>query len=322
MASSDHQFSPIESYWTAEKVRSARPQPDIGRLRKMAAETQTLNGSEILEYWTPERIKQAKPESGLRFFSPQRRTIEVDSDAPMAAGPINIVSDDRLTTFPYQSVGKLLYTKSGVDLAGSAFVVNVGDAKNVVFTAAHCLDTLSGKAANILFIPAMVDINDVSGQLYGHFPQIPGGKGVAWAVNINWDPNNMKEQFDNGAVKLLPRSDGKNVGDVVTPLTVLADQQYNASSSWNTIGYPGLCPQDPNGKMAEREGTLKECSDNIVYKYGGMLQGMSGGPWILGGSGGKVNGNQSTTDEVDDVAKSPYYTASSHSALLKTLGCQ
>ena len=285
----------------------------------MAAEAQSLSGSEILEYWTPERMKEAKPEVNLKFSSAAPTKTKTEVAAPTAAGPIKIVSDSDLTKFPYQSVGKLFYAKGSNNYAGSAYVVNVTD-KNVIFTAAHCLDSPEGKATNIVFVPAMININDTNGQLYGRYPQISGGQGVAWAVDNNWDPGNMQERYDMGSVKLLPRSsDGKNVGEVVTPITLEADlAPYNPSTSWNTIGYPGVSSQDPQGKMAEREGTYKNLDNNVVYKYGGMLQGMSGGPWMLAD---KANGNQSNTDEVDDLAKSPYYTVASHSALFRALGC-
>jgi len=106
--------------------------------------------------------------------------------------------------FPYQSVGKLYYTKvnsSGVkrDSSAAAWVANSSSSLHVVFTAAHCLKYCDEKATNIQFIPGYIPPNT---EIFGKYTQIPGGEGVAWAVDPNWDPNKLQAEYDRGIVFL------------------------------------------------------------------------------------------------------------------------
>ncbi len=71
--------------------------------------------------------------------------------------------DDKVKTFPYESVGKLFYTKVGPsgsrDVYATAWVANMSTILNVVYTATHVLKKADMHAENILFIPGFIPPN-------------------------------------------------------------------------------------------------------------------------------------------------------------------
>lgn len=310
----------ILSYWTAERMQSAQPEPDpeFSEVDMMIAD-QPTGAHAILSYWSPERLASAQPEPLAygEHIETEEETIRGDSSesrlsaATQAAGSLKIVPDNTVKTFPYQSVGKLFYTKvspSGSrDSYASAWVANVSSQLHVVVTAAHCLERGNETATNILFIPGFIP---PSSRLFGSYPQIPGGKGVAWSVDPNWNPNSMQAKYDQGMIKLdKDPNTGKYVDEVVIPIQILSNQNYTPTSEWNTIGFPVPSSGNPDGKMAERSGTyFKMSSDGgSVYKYGTLPKATSGGPWILAGSHDSSNGIQAGNVSEYQCAQSPYF---------------
>lgn len=62
-----------------------------------------------------------------------------------------------------------------------------------------------------------------SHQILNYYAQIPGGEGVAWAVDPNWDPNKLEAEYDRGIVHLdKDPNTGKYVDEVVIPIQILA----------------------------------------------------------------------------------------------------
>ena len=112
---------------------------------------------QIHAYWTPERMAAAQPERmPEREPTPEReeRSAQAAVVEVQGAGPLKIVPDNNVKKFPYQSVGKLFYTKvnsSGAkrDSYSSAWVANSASTLHVVFTAAHCLKCGDETATNI-----------------------------------------------------------------------------------------------------------------------------------------------------------------------------
>ena len=278
--------------------------------------TSTHRSQQILDYWTPERLEAAQPEEhAYGEHIEMREDAAVDDTSGQrvqGAGSLKIVPDSKVKTFPYQSVGKLFYVKVGPsgtrDSFASAWVANVSSQLHVVLTAAHCLEKGNEHAEKILFIPGFIAPNT---QPFGSYPQIPGGKGEAWFVDPNWDPNNIQAKYDSGVIKLdKDPNTGKYVDEVVIPIQILANQHYTSTSSWNTIGFPVPSSQNPDGKMAERSGTFYRMSSDggSFYKYGTLPKATSGGPWILAGSDHSSNGIQA--GNVDNCAISPYFKTS------------
>ena len=254
---------------------------------------------QIHAYWTPERMAAAQPERmPEREPTPERDVLGALAAVEVqGAGPLKIVSDDNVKKFPYQSVGKLFYTKvnsSGAkrDSYSTAWVANSSSTLHVVLTAAHCLKSGDETATNIRFIPGYIP---PSTAIFGKYAQIPGGEGVAWAVDPNWNPSVLQADHDSAIIHLDKDPDtGKYVDEVVIPIQVLTNQTYNSTSEWNSIGYPQPSSGNPSGKMCEQTGTFYKMSssDGAFYKYGELPGGTSGGPWILAGTNDSGNGIQ------------------------------
>ena len=198
------------------------------------------------------------------------------------------------------------------DYHATAWVANVSSQLHVVMTAAHCLKPREGDTAtNIFFIPGFIPPDM---KKFGSYPQIPGGEGVAWSVDPNWDPNNIQARYDHGMIKLdKDPNTGKYVDEVVVPIQILSNQQYTPESGWNTIGYPMVSSENPLGKMTERIGSFHRRGNGTVYKYGAVPKGMSGGPWIYHNAGSNGQANGVHAGSVDTAAEncevSPYFTS-------------
>ena len=186
------------------------------------------------------------------------------------------VPDDKLKTFPYQSVGLLNYMKvnSSGDSRNScstAWVVRASG-YHIVITTAHTLKRDDEIAVNIQFTPGF-NPHSPDPPEFGKYKQIPGGEGIAWAVHPKWDPVSRPAQFDIGIVHLDkdPKS-GKYVDQIVTPIQMLSYPTYN------TIGY-----YFEDKKMYEQEGTLyqRSRSGSSFYKHGKLPEGTSGSPMMF-----------------------------------------
>ena len=81
------------------------------------------------------------------------------------------VTESDLTTFPFQSVGKIFWFQPGYKYAmyyATAFYID--DEK--IMTAAHTFDRDDTPPHEAVFIPAMINKYDISGSLYGHYAVI------------------------------------------------------------------------------------------------------------------------------------------------------
>ncbi len=208
------------------------------------------------------------------------------------------VSDNLRATFPYQCVGKLLYTKNLEHCAGTAFGVNVKGAKNIIFTSASNLCDEKGQAKSIEFIPAM---RNSGYQPYGSFKQIDGGKGISWFVHPSWDPIIKPGAFDLGAIKIGLNKNGKDVGEVMPLLNVDFDVQLDASVKWNIVWYSQL-------KMFESQSIYKKTISNgsILALHDSEIIPIvaSGAPWLVNGNH-MANGHY--IGHAAEKACSPYY---------------
>ena len=152
MSNSDEYRHQILSYWTAERIRSAQSEPDFDFTMSSKERAQA-----IVDYWTPERVAAAQPEEHAygTHNEDETETQMVQQTAELQGpGSLRIVPDDNVKTFPYESVGKLFYTKVGPsgsrDVYATAWVANMSTILNVVYTAAHVLKKADMHAENIL----------------------------------------------------------------------------------------------------------------------------------------------------------------------------
>ena len=257
---------------------------------------------QILSYWTPDRIVSATPEDPVD----DQDVIDGDSN-PGDSGPRRTIPDNEVTKFPYQSVGKLMYTKGKGENKGhhhgTAWVAKFPGHHNIIVTAAHCLENRKGTAENIIFIPAFIPPNT---EPFGKYTDIGGGKGKAWAVHPEWVSQVHKSEYDIALIKVMNPDTKEDVAQKVKPIPIISNQKYSKRSEWNQIGYG-------DGKMMERRGKYyKKEKDLKVYKYGDLPDGCSGGPWILTGSDG-ANGVYSASNDNNGV--SPYFKYSEEDLL-------
>ena len=269
-----------------------------------------------LEFWTPERLRAARPEEPPKPF--KKVPPEREEAGPEVSSDPAFVPQGDLTRFPFQSIGRLFFSKNGISYSGSAaFVV---PNPNAIVTSAHNLLSGNGSAQNILFIPAMINSGDVNGQNFGVFPQIAGGQGVAWAVDRQWDPQNPDRAYDIGFVLMAPRSDGRTLSQVVAPIAMLVDQINTGATEWLTVGYP-VQPSNPQIRMMMQEGSFQSQAGGVVYKFGdGLLGGTSGSPWLRAGSNpAATNGIHSGSEDPGVTSASPYLTLATQDQLLGTL---
>ena len=234
-------------------------------------------GDAIRQYWTTERMQSAEVEKNDCI-----ETIPGKKQFQAAAYGLDptVVPDETRLKHPYNTVGALFYSKTDIqtqvrkDFHATAYVVNTGKGDNILFTAAHNLESAKGIAEDIYFVPARLSDGD---KPYGSFSQMPGGKGKAWFVPEEWGKDGKRPVgYDFGAITLCKNKEGKNVGKVVQPLNYMVDLKYSKESEWRIIGYP-----DDN-KMCESYGDFIEIDQQyIVHRTNPVLDGMSGGPWML-----------------------------------------
>ena len=177
-------------------------------------------------------------------------------------------------SFPYSTHGKI-YAHDPVvgDYVCSATVVP-SPAKNLVWTAGHCLTNEGVWADRVMFVP---------GYRLGNRPY---GTWVAeqWGTSPDWFyDNNYK--FDFGAMIMLPDANGVEIADAVGSRGIIFEvppDQY-----FYTFGYPGKYPFD-----GEREYVCEspyagtdpyspfEGPDPLAIGCD-MTPGASGGGWVI-----------------------------------------
>ena len=253
-------------------------------------------------FWTRERIARAVPKTKLKesLSSAGARGIEAS---------VTVSNTDRKKP-PYQSVGILMFTVKGQEYHGTAFATSITGANNVIFTAAHNLVDKDGDSENILFIPAIQN-NLCRSKPYGKFEQIDGKKGTAFFVHPKYDVGTEPDAYDLGSVKLKKNAGGKELGEVVGLLNIVVDKSYTTSDSFTAIGFP------ETNVMQKNTGDYKGSEDKgeVISKYGNILSGSSGGPWLFNGN--DVNGSKAS--RVLGVDSSPYFSKDKISAIVSQM---
>ena len=252
------------------------------------------------KFWTKEMIERALPKV-------KRKNTSTRGVSTIATNGITTTVPDAVRIkVPYQSVGILMFTVKGKPYHGTAYATSVTGANNVVFTAAHNLVDEDGDSENILFIPA---VQTDKSRPFGEFEQIDGGKGTAFFVHPKYDPKS--EAYDLGAVKLKKNAAGKELGEAVELLNIVVDKSYTTSDSFTAIG----CPE--TNLMQENTGNYKDSEDEgeVINKYGNIISGSSGGPWLF--KGYDVNGSKAM--RVPGVDSSPYFSGDKISAIVSQM---
>ncbi|MFF3864523.1 trypsin-like serine peptidase [Micromonospora sp. NPDC001898] len=285
----------LASYWTPERMRSARP---AGK---------TISATTVGDLTAPSRASRPR---GEPFTVPPAEPTVAQAPIGPAAGPATSSTATGMTissSQPFYPIGhpvartsgKVFFTMRGEDYVCSAGVVNASG-KSLVWTAGHCVTELdeNGKrrwAVNFTFVP-----NYQNGTApYGHWPALITYADGNWAMHNDW-------KDDVGAV-LMPRNSlGQRIQDVVGGMGITFGQpiQY----AW-AFGYPAGPPF--NGQTLWRANSLAhDAGASIIYMENDMTSGSSGGYWLtqFNGSTGLINGHNSfVLDTVPGRMFSPYY---------------
>ena len=256
--------------------------------------------------------------------------------------PPEYVPDDYLTTYPYQSVGKLFWLlpkTRHIMYHTTAFYIGGGQ----IMTAAHTFDkdmlTFIPKAA--IFVPAMSDKEDIHGVNYGHYEI------VEIYIHKNHDHINCQPEFDicivriaNGRkpvegtkenptefkpIQIAPPnsglSDGTQSPELIAelkPIQLLPyPQPYKDMRKCTLLGYGSKSFTKPvitdtTGKMMifNIEKVNVRINDDkmhgVVIMKPAVWQDTSGGPWLNGDN--TAIGIQSGCNTDKNITVSPLWT--------------
>lgn len=238
-------------------------------------------GDAAVDYWTRVRLLAAQ---ALRGWALPRAAQSTPGATPSAHRPV--VPAIRVgALFDHGPGGNHFCTGSVVDSPG----------RDLVITAAHCIDGGKGYSQDIVFIP---DYHD------GDAPY-----GVWTPRNLIVDPRWAKSSdpdFDVGFVVLEP-NDGNNIEDVLGANEI----EFNAGFS-NLVRVTGY-PSSTDAPVTCWNWTSELSQSQLRFECGGFFGGTSGSPWVTSfdprtGTGkivGVIGGYQEGGD-TDSISYSDY----------------
>jgi len=263
-------------YWTAERMREAKPMP-MPRADRRAPITGAAEAS----------AKRARYVEGTQ---PARRR-PAASLTPAEVYPYpypytRFALDKALwKKFPYRTIGKLFGRMNGKDFSCTgASVTSPG--RHLVWTAGHCVSDGAGAFVDrLLFVPA----SRYAKRPYGTFP----AKSVV--TTVGWHSTG-DHRYDYAAFSVGKNRNGKKLRKVVGALGFTYDQSRDLH--WNTFGYPANTPFD--GKRVQvcqashATDDLSFLSPQPIGMGCDQQRGASGGPWIYRlARGNYINSNVS-----------------------------
>lgn len=281
--------------------------------------------SNVVSYWTPERLSSAKPmdlievdpngaqfptrqpEQGAQGFSEGQRSkggVPADlsesllqalekNEAPVNAPagfnyiyPFDTYADPDYNMYPDQTVGRLFFTLDGNNYSCSASVIR----PHTLVTARHCVFNYSSGhfATNEVFYPAL--FNGSSNGKYGG----------AWYGRklATWVSGSSTLDYDIGFIQLFDHNHSGCGGSSGTPpiehYTGYLGYTYNGDFSqrqWAIFGYPAQTngvdhnPFNGNWMIRSDAATGQVASfgyTNTTEVGSDQTGGTSGGPWIIG----------------------------------------
>jgi V8-like Glu-specific endopeptidase len=198
-----------------------------------------------------------------------------------------------ITAYPKSTIGKLFFTLSGQNRTCSASVIG----RSTLITAGHCnSDGAQRFATNRLFCPSF---NGVADATIGCWSVVTSAVSSQWHTSGNAD-------YDYSC--LVTATTGTRVADRIGNATGWLGRAWNFASSQaeRTFGYPGEAPFT-GGSLQTTASTEWYTHDFVsggqISKIIGsdLTPGLSGGPWILGWTGGLAE----TADTDTSLATDP-----------------
>ncbi|MSQ47668.1 MAG: hypothetical protein EXR78_04635 [Deltaproteobacteria bacterium] len=288
------------SYWTPERMANAKPMPtptvNVTSL-SLAFPPASQEGNELA---VPGYVPGCRPNASN--CSPTARTLSSqdalssESAAPgdllqpmHGTKPTNPLSGpygpfqrwreaSPITAYPKSTVGKLFFTLNGQDFTCSASVIG----RSTLITAGHCSsDGDQTFADNQLFCPSF---NVVADSMRG-----------CWSVVISWvsGPWHFSGDPDYDYACLVTATVGTKIPNKIGNVTGTLGRAWNLASSQaeRTFGYPAAAPF--TGRTLQTTASTEWythdfIAGNQISKIIGsdLTGGSSGGPWILGWTGG------------------------------------
>lgn len=279
----------LAKYWTADAMKSARPDSQLPALRAAAKPAPTFRAT------AADTVQQVRGRAGsvapaAPKTTPKPATTEQGAQA-MAYSPSLPVGHSVART-----AGKVFFTSAGQNYVCSGTVVN-SEGKSTVWTAGHCLSSNKQWHSNWVFVPNYYNGNAPYGYWYAKQLFTTNG----------WFNNNSDWANDVGAAVMWRNSGGQRITDYLGGQGIA----WNKPLSYqHAFGYPQAAPFNGQTLMAEQGYTYAGSPTGTIYMSNSMTGGSSGGAWLrdFNGSWGYINGhNDFKYNDLPNLMFSPYY---------------
>lgn len=217
-----------------------------------------------------------------------------------------------ITSYPKSTVGKLFFTLNGGNYVCSASVIG----RSTVLTAGHCVSDGQGHwATNLLFCPSY------DGTLAD--PRQRGCWTVVFKTTSSPWHNTSNPDYDYAC--LVTATTGTKYANKVGNVTGTLGRAWNFASSQaeRTFGYPAAAPF--NGGTLQTTASTDWYSWNFNTSDAGQVSkiigsdltgGSSGGPWILGWTGGLTETGDTDASNATDPGNNWTNGVNSHKRCL------
>ena len=303
----------VADYWTAERMRSAKPMIPARVVSPASLETPAV--AEQVELAEPGYVRGCPPGATNCDTSPRTLSSQDLAYSSSAAygdliepmhgtkpvnprdgpyGPFQRWREaNSITAYPKSTIGKYFFTLGGQDFVCSASVINL----STLITAGHCNSDGAGTfATNRKFCPSW---NNGEDPIRGCWVVIDSKTSNAW--HTAGDPD-----YDYAC--LITNPTGQKLANKVGTTTGTLGRAWNfaPSQAVRTFGYPQAAPFD--GKRLQTTASTEWYTQD--FTAGGQISkiigsdltgGASGGPWILGWTGGLTE----TADTDGSIATDP-----------------
>jgi len=276
----------LAAYWTADRMKSARPDSELPSVKARAAAG--------LPQAAP-----TKPEGASGKVAPVAPAAD-PKGAPQAKTDVGVAPAAYYPNYPVghpvaRTYGKVFFTSFGVNYVCSATIVN-SEGRSEVWTAGHCVSDGAAWNYNWTFVPNYVNGSAPYGYWYAY---------QLWTTNA-WFYNNNDFANDVGAVVM-----NRNAGWRIT------DYFGGQGIAWNypigyymyAFGYPQAAPFDGCCLVGEN-GYTYDGGGGTIFMVNYMTGGSSGGAWLnfFDGNWGYINGhNDFKYNTLPQYMYSPYY---------------
>lgn len=274
----------LASYWTADRMRAAKPESEIPSVKAAAAAAKATVLSSTVTSATSKagRVPAAAPATTPQATAP--------SVQPMSTNPNYAVGHPVARTS-----GKVFFSSGGLNYVCSGTIVN-SEGKSLVWTAGHCVSDGGAWNTNWIFVPNYVNGSAPYGVWYSY---------QLWTTTA-WFNNNNDFANDVGAV-VMNRNSGYRIAEYLGGQGIAWN--YPTGDYMYAFGYPQASPFN-GAYLIESYGYTYYNGDGTIYQVNDMTGGSSGGGWLdwFDGSWGYVNGhNDFKYNAYPQYMFSPYY---------------